>query len=160
MVWLVLTKAAHAVNTMQNMTNIAGIPKRAANTMIFRSLLSSSWSSIVILSFGLTLVLVRFFASLSSCNQNDLNLVWKKTKLSRDNSTCNAAMAVCRRTSVKGMRRVNINQTSISFMLGVLGREFRFAMNRVVSTSMPVRFTVTMAWKYFSYNVLLWFVLL
>ena len=53
------------------------------------------------------------------------------------------------------MRRVNINQTSISFMLGVLGREFRFAMNRVVSTSMPVRFTVTMAWKYFSYNVLL-----
>ena len=67
-------------------------------------------------------------------------------------------MAVCRRTSVKGMRRVNINQTSISFMLGVLGREFRFAMNRVVSTSMPVRFTVTMAWKYFSYNVLLSFV--
>ena len=64
-------------------------------------------------------------------------------------------MAVCRRTSVKGMRRVNINQTSISLMLGVLGREFRFAMNRVVSTSMPVRFTVTMAWKYFSYNVLL-----
>ena len=48
------------------------------------------------------------------------------------------------------MRRVNINQTSIILMLGVLGREFRFAMNRVVSTSMPVRFTVTMAWKYFS----------
>ena len=59
-------------------------------------------------------------------------------------------MAVCNRTSANGMSKVTISQMSMSLMLGVLGSEFKLAMNRVVSISMPVRFTLTTEWKCFS----------
>ena len=57
------------------------------------------------------------------------------------------SIMVCRRTSMKGTRRLKMSQMSMSFTYDVLGREFDTLMKRVTSTSKEVRFTVTIPSK-------------
>ena len=57
------------------------------------------------------------------------------------------SIIVCRRTSMKGTRRLKMSQMSMSFTYEVLGREFDTLMKRVTSTSKEVRFTVTIPSK-------------